>query len=92
MCQKLNATVYHGRLRKTGYTLMKSGLDLKHSPNFPEEDSRRNRGILEMRTATASTSPFSVYSITGEQKRDQINVETYIIISAAQKDQITERN
>lgn len=47
---------------------MKSGFVLKHSPNFPASNSGRMRGIFEIRTATASTSPFSVCFIYMQPK------------------------
>jgi len=61
-----------------GYTLIKSGLDLKHSPKFPTADSGRNRGILEIRTATASTNPFSNCTTKrGQKMRPEKSINKY---------------
>jgi hypothetical protein len=44
----------------TKHTLIKSGLDVQHWPNLPVGKSGLMRGMVETRTATASTNPFSV--------------------------------
>jgi len=41
-------------------TLTKSGLVLQHWPNLPVGKFGLKRGIVDTRTATASTNPFSV--------------------------------
>jgi len=42
-------------------TLIKSGLVLQHWPNLPVGKFGLKRGIVDTRTATASTNPFSVW-------------------------------
>jgi hypothetical protein len=51
---------YASKLCITKHTFIKSGLVLQHWPNLPDGKSGRMRGIVDTRTATASTNPFSV--------------------------------
>lgn len=63
------------------FTFIKSGFDIKISPSIPAVSSGRLRGILEIRTATASTNPFSVFSYSkAEYSLMFEDVTKYIII------------